>query len=144
MKKIFRHWKIIYTICSLVYMGWVIHVGGNEFDRINSQYRTIVKQLEAGRIRAAALEELVAECRRQAKERIALKDEGCYSWSDLAVAAKGKEIEERLLRAKQRGLIKVVLFYAGFAVIFLLGPVIFIYLLLVGAIRIYKSVKFVR
>ena len=144
MKKIFRHWKIIYTVCSIVFMGWVIHVGDNEFDRINSQYRTIVKQLETGRIRNTALEELTEECRREARRRIEFEEDDCYSWPDQAVAEKEKEIKERLLRAKQRGIIKVVLFYAFFVVIFLLAPTILIYLLIVGVIKIYKSVKFVR
>jgi len=145
MKKIFHHWKIIYTICSLLYIGWVIHVGGNEFDRINSQYRAIAKELEPGRIRNAALVELSAECRREeARGRIAREEDGCYSWPDQAVEAKGKEIEERLLRAKQRGAIKVVLFYAGFVVIFLLGPPALIYLLIAGTITLYKNIKIVR
>jgi len=60
------------------------------------------------------------------------------------VEAKSKAIEERLIQAKERGTIKLVLFYAGFVFIFLLGPPLFIYLLLVGIIKVYKSVKIVR
>jgi len=68
--KIFRRWKIIYAVCCLVYIGWVIHVGDNEFDRINSQYRRLVSQLDAGRIRTAAIDELITECRRAATDRL--------------------------------------------------------------------------
>jgi hypothetical protein len=145
MKKHLGQWKIIYALCCLVYMGWIIHVAGNEFDRINSQYRRIVAQLDEGLIRSAALEELTAECRKKAMKPADPKEEECSSRPPpQVVEAKENEIEERLLQAKERGTIKVVLFYTGFTLIFLLGPPIFIYLILAGSIRIYKSVKFVR
>ena len=125
-------------------MGWIINVGGYEFDRINSQYRRIVGQLDAGRIRTAALEELIAECRRESKGRLDLDEDTCFTWSPTVVEAKGKAIEERLIRAKERGTIKLVLFYAGFVIIFLLGPPFFIYLLIVGFLKMYKTIKIVR
>lgn len=143
MKKI-RHWRIIYTVCSLVYIGWVIHVGTNEFDRVNSQYRRLVGQLDAGRIRTAALEELNAECRRETKGRLDLEEDACLSWPLTVVEARGKAIKERQIRAKERGTIKLVLFYAGFVIIFLLGPPFFIYLLIVGFLKLYKTIKIVR
>lgn len=144
MKKIFRHWKIIYAVCCLIYMGWVIGVGGNEFDRINSQYRRIVAQLDVARIRDAALEELIAECRKEKKEQRGLQEAGCSSPPPQVTEARVKEIEERRTRDKERGIIKVVLFYTGFVLIFLLGPPLFIYLILAGGIKIYKSIQFVR
>ena len=143
MKK-FRHWRIIYAICCLVYMGWVIHVGGNEFDRINGQYHRLVEQLDRGRIRAKALEELIAECRRESAVRLDLQEDACTSWPPSMVEAREKTIEERRIRAKERGTIKLLLFYTGFVLIFLLGPPLFIYLLLVGTIKIYKSITIVR
>lgn len=143
MKKI-RAWQIIYALCCLIYMGWVIHVGGNEFDRINSQYRRIVEQLDAGRIRTGALEELIAECRRKSRSQADRNGNNCLSWPPQVVEAKGKEIEERLVRARERAGIKVVLFYAGFVIIFLLAPPFLIYLLIVGIITLYKNIKIVR
>jgi len=125
-------------------MGWIINVGGYEFDRINSQYRRIVGQLDASRIRTAALEELIAECRRESKGRLDLGEDACFTWPPTVVEAKGKAIEERLIRAKERGTIKLVLFYAGFVIIFLLGPPFFIYLLIVGFLKLYKTIKIVR
>ncbi|KPJ99381.1 MAG: hypothetical protein AMJ60_05265 [Desulfobacterales bacterium SG8_35] len=144
MKRIFRHWKIIYALCSLVYVGWVIHVGANEFDRINGQYRRLAEQLDADRIRSAALEELIAECRRESRGRSGLKEDACLSQPLQMVEARGKVIEERRIRARERGTIKLVLFYAGFMVIFLFAPPIMIYLLIVGIITLYKNIKFVR
>jgi hypothetical protein len=124
-------------------MGWMIHAGDIEFDRINSQYRRLEAQLDDDRIREAAVEELLAECLREARERPDLKEGTCRSWPDLVVDTKALAVKERRIRAKDRGLIKVVLFYTGFVVIFLLGPPVVTYLLLVGAIRIYRSIKFV-
>jgi len=144
IKKIFRHWRIFYLIVTLVFMGWVIHAGGNEFDRINSQYRSLVARLDDGLIRKAAVDELLAECRREVKERPELKEGTCRSWPDLVVDAKALAIKERRIQAKERGFVKAMLFYFWFVVIFLLGPPLFVYLFLIGAIKIYKSIKFVQ
>ena len=143
MKKI-RLWKIIYILCCLVYMGWTINVGTNEFDRINGQYRTIVKQLEPDRIKTAAVEELTEECHRVSKWQTDLKVEECYYWPPSLVEKTEKEIEKRLLRAKERGIIKLVLFYTVFVLIFLLAPPILIYLLILGIIKLKKTIKIVR
>ena len=143
MKKI-RLWKIIYALCCLVYMGWTINVGTNEFDRINGQYRRIIHQLEPGRIKTAAVEELTEECRRVSKWQTGLKVEDCYNWPPFLVEKTEKEIEKRLLRAKERGIIKVVLFYTVFVLIFLLSPPTLIYLLILGIIKLKKTIKIVR
>jgi hypothetical protein len=144
MKKIFRHWKIIYVISCLVYIGWMIHVGGNEFDRINGQYRRLAKQLEPARIRTAALEELASECRKDSRQLIGQGEVDCTSWKPAVVEAMMQVIAERQLLAKQRGTIKLVLFYTGFVVIFLLAPVILLYLFIAAGILLYKNIKIVR
>lgn len=144
IKKIFRHWRIFYLIGSLVFMGWVIHVGGNEFDTINSQYRQLEAQLDDDLIRKAAIEELRSECLKEARERPELKEGTCRSWPDLVVDTKALAIKERRSQAKERGFAKVVLFYFWYVVIFLLGPPLFVYLVLIGAIKIYRSVRFVQ
>jgi hypothetical protein len=139
-----QKWRIIYAVCCLVYMGWIIHVGTNEFDRINGQHRRLVDQLEAGRIRDGALEELSAECRRKLGRHSGLGKDACLSWPSQVLEAKAKEIEKRRIRAKERGTIKLVLFYTGFVLFFLLGPPVLIYLLIVGIITLYKNIKIVR
>ena len=144
MKKIFGHWKIIYAICCLVYIGWMIHVGGNEFDRINGQYRRLVKQLKPDRIRTAAMEELAFECRKNLQQRISPQEPDCSSREPPVLEARLQAVTERHVRARERGLIKLVLFYTGFVVIFLLAPVILIYLLIAAFILLYKNIKFVR
>jgi hypothetical protein len=60
------------------------------------------------------------------------------------VEAKAREIEERRIRARERGAIKLVMFYTGFVLIFLLAPPVLIYLLLIGIITLYKNIKIVR
>jgi len=144
MKEIFRHWKVIYAVCSLVYMAWVTNVGTNEFDRINGQHRKLVAQLDAGQIKSGALEELAAECRRKSQENSYLKEDVCLSFPPQAVEAREKVIEERRIRARKRGTIKLILFYTGFVVIFLLAPPTMLYLLIVGVITLYKNIKIVR
>ena len=144
MRKIFQHWKIIYLAGSLIFMGWIVHVGGIEFDRINSQYRILIRQLEPEMIRQAAIEELTAACLVKTSSQAVRERDDCHSWPDTVTTAKTDEIRKRRLHAKERGLVKVVLFYAGFSIIFLLGPPIVIYLFLTGAIKIYRSIKFVR
>ena len=144
MKEIFRHWKIIYAVCSLVYMAWVTNVGTNEFDRINGQYRKLVAQLDTSQIKSAVLEELAAECRRKSQENSYLEEDVCLSFPPQTVEAREKIIEERRIRARKRGTIKLLLFYTGFVAIFLLAPPTMLYLLIAAVIALYKNIKIVR
>jgi hypothetical protein len=143
MKK-FRKWRIIYWVCCFVYLGWIINLGTNEYDRINSQYRRIANQLDAGRIRTTALEELGTEWFRKSMVRPGLKEDACFSWPPAMVEAREKKIEERLGKAKKQAAIKLVLFYMIFVILFLLAPPLLIYLLIVGVIRVFSSIKFVK
>jgi hypothetical protein len=119
MKK-FRKWRIIYWVCCFVYLGWIINLGTNEYDRINSQYRRIANQLDAGRIRTTALEELGTEWFRKSMVRPGLKEDACFSWPPAMVEAREKKIEERLGKAKKQAAIKLVLFYMIFVSFFCL------------------------
>jgi hypothetical protein len=143
MKKI-RKWQVVYFVCGLAYMGWMIHAGTNEFNRINSQYSLLVKQLDSVRIRDSALEELRIECRKGRTSANERQEDGCLSWPSPVVEAKAKEIRELRTRTRGRGFIKLVLFYAGFVLFFLLGPPVLVYLLLAGVLVLYKNIKIVR
>jgi len=143
MKKI-REWQIIYVICCLVYMGWVIHAGTNEFSRINGQYRRIANRLDEERLKTEALQELIAECRRESGSRTGRQEERCLSWTTMEVEARAENLEERLIRERGRGLLKLVLFYAIFVILFLFTPPALIYLLIIGIIKIFVNVKIVR
>ena len=143
--KIFRYWKYVYALCCLAYIGWMIHVGTNEFDRVNGQYRLLVDQLDPGRVRIVALEELAAECIRKKSNRpMDPANDSCSTWPPQIVTARVRVIEERFNRARERGFIKLAMFYTGFVTMFLLGPPILVYLLIVAIILLYKNIKFVR
>ena len=84
------------------------------------------------------------QCQGEWISRADLKEDACFTWPPSVVEAREKTIEQRRTRARERGLIKLVLFYAGFVLIFLFAPPILIYLLLVGIITLYKNIKIVR
>lgn len=144
MKQIFRHWKIIYLTCCLLYAGWMIHVADIEFYRINSQYRQLKARLRPERIRESALEELIAECYREVGSRSGREKTDCSAWPAQALEEKTAAVKQRRREAKQRGMIKVVLFYTGFVVIFLFSPMILGYLLISAIILLYRNIKIVR
>ncbi|MFO7605566.1 MAG: hypothetical protein R6W72_04615 [Desulfurivibrionaceae bacterium] len=142
MKK-WRRWQLLYALCSLVYMGWMINVSAFEFDRINGQYRRIAGQLDDDRLRKAALAELNRECSESAARNAGDETE-CSSWPPARVEAAEGQLEERLTRARARAAVKLALFYAVFAVFFLLAPPLLIYLLIVGIIKIFLDIKIGR
>ena len=144
MKKIFRYWKSLYLVCCLVYVGWVLYVGQSEFHKVNRQYQALVNQLQSGRIRTVALDELAAECRRDLWERNILEEDACSTWLPEVVNAKRNTVEERLQQARERGFLKVVLFYTSFVVIFLLIPPLLIYLCIFGIVMLCKNIQIVR
>jgi Ca2+/Na+ antiporter len=143
MKKIFRHWKIIYLICCALYTGWMIHAGRNEFDRINGQNHRLKIELEPARIRQAAFEELLADCRKTLQQHTGYHQEICPDPAPDEVEARASLIAEQRERARQRGLVKLVLFYLGFVVIFLLAPMVLLYMIIVGVILLKKHIRFV-
>ena len=125
-------------------MGWTINVGTTEFDRINSQYRRLVEQLKGENIRAVALEVLTTECRMKSKMGGIREENNCLSWPQQVVAVREKAVEKRFLEARERGKIKLVLFYTGFVIIFLLGPPFLIYLLIIGILKLKENIKIIR
>ncbi len=144
MKK-FRKFQIIYAVCCFVFLGWMINLSSNEFDRINGQYRRVVDQLDEGRIRAGALEELIAECRRRESTlQAGRKEDTCSSWPPQVVEARGQKIEARMIRAKKRAGMKLMLFYTGYVGLFLLAPPVLIYLLIIGVRKVFSIIKFVK
>ncbi|MBU0485071.1 MAG: hypothetical protein KKB30_11235 [Proteobacteria bacterium] len=141
--KNYRKWQLVFAVVCLVYIGWMIKVGTPEFHRLSNQYKHLVVQLDSERIRAVALAELAAECRRELALPLQ-NQEKCSSWPTPVIEAKKRQIEERLLQAKQRAIMKRVLFYTIFVVFFLLTPPFLIYLLIVVFIMIFRNIKIVR
>ena len=144
MKKVLLHWKSIYMVCCLVYLGWMIQVSQSEFNKINRQYRVLVNQLEQDRIRNVALDELAVECRSELWEQNTVKEDACSAWSPEVIEAKSNKVKERMEQARERGFLKVVLFYSSFVIFFLLIPPLFIFLFILGIIALCKNIKIVK
>jgi hypothetical protein len=143
MKKIFRHWKIIYLVCCLIFTGWMIHAGHNEFDRINGQYHRLRLLVEPARIKEAAIEDLIADCQKILQQHSGYHEDDCADPKPQDVKAKVNLIKEERNRARQRGLVKLVLFYVGFVTIFLLAPMILVYLFIAAILLLKKHIRFV-
>lgn len=140
MTTIFRHWKGIYLVCSLVYVGWTIHVGDSEFKKINRQYRSLVNQLEPERVKTVALKELADEHRRGVGEQSTPQDGIRYKPTSEEVEVKIQKVDKRLAEARKRGFIKMVLFYTSFMVFFLILPPLVIYLFVLGIVTLGRSI----
>jgi hypothetical protein len=158
-----RAWRLLYASCCLIYVGWVASLSSHDFDRILREYRRIGRQMESGRILAAARQELLDECRRQSDMEGGGKnfaangrrssglighgapvDLECRFWPPEAVEAKMVQVSERLQERRHRVVRKLLLFSLLFAVIFLFIPPALIYLLIVGLIKLFRHIRFVR
>jgi hypothetical protein len=147
-----RGWRFFYAVCCLVYMGWVSYLGSNDFGRVQREYRRAGDQLEPGRLHAAALEELLAECRMRSEKQPAdvdgavneLQSGDCLSWPPAVVEAREAKIRERLVERQNRAGRKLLLFSLFFGVIFLIIPPVLIYVFVVVIAKFFRSVKIVR
>lgn len=157
-----RTWHLIYAVCCLVYMGWVSYLSSNDFDRIIREYRRAGEQVESGRVRSTALEELRKECRKKYEMQVQdiitaengfqeslIEEEGrpdgdCVSWPSAVVEAREMEVRERLVERRERAGWKLLLFSLSFVVIFLLIPPVVFYIFAVLVVKLFKSVKIVR
>jgi len=151
-------------LCGLLsgLYGLGSYLGANDFDRVHREYRRVGDQVEPGRIHAAALQELLAECRkRSARQPVdvpaagnelqtGLTGEGdpaardCLSWPAAVVQAKEAEIRERLVERQKRAGWKLLLFSLFFVVIFLIFPPGLVYFFVVVTAKLFRSVKIVR
>lgn len=157
-----RAWRLFYVLCCLVYMGWVSYLGSNDFGRVQREYRRAGEQVEPGRIHAAALQELLKECRKRSEIQPAdshaaenvlqngLTVEGgtadldCLAWPPAVVEAREAEVRARLLESQKRAGWKLLLFSLFFVVIFLILPPVVIYFFMVFIAKLFSAVKIVR
>jgi len=144
-----RDWRIGYAIFCLFYVVWVIYLSLNNFDMVHTRYRLAEERLQPEQIGEIARQELVEKCRKEAKRNDRLRPpedevspapaEDCLSWPAAVLEEQQKVVKERLVVEKSRTARKLVLFYVSFLVIFLLLPLIVLYLLLAFFIWIFKS-----
>jgi len=143
-------------------MGWVGYLGSFDFNRVLREYQRAVDKAEPGRIRSAAVAELVAECRQQSAiqagasnttekgPKSIMIDKGvpaeqdCLSIPPEKIKARQTEVRERLLDRQKRAGRKLLLFSLFFVGIFLLFPPVIVYVFAVLFVKLFRSVKIVR
>ena len=149
------NWRIIYVVCCLVYMGWVVYLSLNNFGMVHKQYRLAQERLQPVRIEEIALQDLVDKCRKKLKRSGRLQqgdgdstsvssEDPCLSFPAAVLAKREKTVKERLVEEKSRVSRKLVWFYITFGVVFLILPMAFVYLLVSFFIWLYRNIKFVE
>jgi len=143
-----------FAVCCLVYVVWVVYLGLNNFGMVHSDYRRAGERLQPERIREIAFQELVDQCRRESKrlgrprsaevESVTGAEDPCLSWPENVLEERQKTVAKRLLDEKSRSGRKLVLFYVFFGIVFLILPVVSIYLLLSFFIWLWRNLQFVR
>ena len=133
-------WRVIYVICSLVYMAWVVYLSQFNFGLVHRDYRRADNKLQPETIEAVALQELFDRCIKE----LGREESACQSWPAEVVADQQKIVLEMFENERSRMVRKLVLFYIYFGVIFLILPPLILYMTITILIRIYKSIKFVK
>jgi hypothetical protein len=145
-------WRLGYGVCCLFYVAWVVHLSPNNFDMVHGEYRRIEARLQPERIEELALKELVDKCRKEAGrsnrhqhtsgDQVAA--DPCLSWPVAALEKRQKVVAERLVDERRGAVRKLLVFYLGFGIIFLILPPVILYLLLSLFIWFYRSIAGVK
>ncbi len=139
-----RGWRIGYLICCLIYVGWVVRLSGNDFERMHRQYRETAARLAPAQSREIARQEVIADCR-EAQERMGrFEDQKCLAVSPADLERREKVVVKRLIGERHRSFRKLIVFYATFVIIFLLAPPLLLYGLIVLFIKVFGKVKVVN
>ena len=149
-----RFWWIAYALCCLVYMVWMVRLGQHDLGMVHSQYQQAGARLQPEHIRKKALQELVDQCRQDARVRggpgstgnaaIATAEDPCRSWPPAVLERQQHSVQERLAREKSRAQRKLVLFYGAFVIVFLLLPPLILFLPLSAVIWVIKRIRLAR
>lgn len=145
-------WRAIFAAFCLLYTAWVVFLGLGNFAKVHGEYRRVRESQQPTRIERIALQELVGECRR-AEERAGrggandvpiAAEEDCRSFPPPVLEARKKNIAVNLQAEEKRFLRKLVVFYAGFGLFFVVLPLGLLYLLLSFLVWLFKDMKFVK
>lgn len=146
-----RIWWVVYVICYLAYVPWVAYLSLNDFDMVHSQYRRIGERLQPVRIAEIALQELVDQCRKEAKrsgrtrstgdKAVAAAEGACLSWPADVLVERQKVVAGRLDAERSRAVRKLVLFYVSFVGFFLTLPAVILYLLMSLFVWVVRNIK---
>lgn len=145
------NWRIVFGVCSLVYMAVMMYLSVNNFAMVHREHRRIVKQLQPAQIEKVALQELVERCRKESESLAAHQtvmnkpvftgEDPCLTWPAADLEERQNAVKERLEKKKGGVIRKLILFYITFGIFFLILPPVIIYLVLTIFIWIFKSVK---
>lgn len=147
-------WRYGYAVFCVVYAIWVVYLGLDNFDKVHGEYRRARENLQPAATGKIALQELVAECRGEAKRRgrsrmagdtaPGVSEDACRSFPEAALEERKKVVAAQLLDEEKRFRRKLVVFYAAFGVFFVVLPMGCLYLLLSFSIWIFRNLKFIN
>ena len=145
-------WRFGYGCCCLVYLVWVVQLSHNNFEMVQCDYRRAEAGLQPMRIKALALKELVAKCRKESKRIEPLRQsrdqavaaDPCLIWPEAVLDRQQEVVVKRLVDVRHGAISKLVVFYVGFGVIFLILPPVILYLLLSFFVWLFRGLKVVR
>lgn len=150
------NWRIGYAIFCLLFGGWVIYLGLDNFDKVHSEYRQSVNRLHPDQIRKIAARQLTDQCLNKLKHRGISREDGtiaasagageaaCLSFPQPVREEQEKTVGQQLQIEKKRLLRKLVVFTISFALFFLALPLFLLYLLLAFLIWVFRDMKFIR
>ena len=148
------NWRLGYAVFCLVYTVWVVYLGLDNFAKVHGEYRQARENLQPAQSEKIALQELVEQCRREARRsgrsRTAgdtapgMSEDACHSFPEAVLAEREKVVAAQLLAEGKRFRRKLVVFYVIFGVFFVALPVVSLYLLLSFFIGLFRDLKFVK
>ena len=147
-------WRVVYAVCCLLYVAWMVHLSFNNFAMVHRDYRRAGERLQPVQVAKIALRELVDQCHqdtlpgdqlRWATVKGAVADEdACLHWPTTVLVQRQEVVTERLLAQRDLAGRKLVLFYGSFGTVFLILPPVLLYLLLSSIAWIFRNLKVVK
>lgn len=143
-----------YGVFCLAYAVWVVYLSLNNFDMVHDGYRQAGERLQPERISEIAFDELVDQCRREAKRADKLravetesflgKEDACLSWPAAVLEERRQAVEKRLRSEWGRAWRKLMLFYLFFGIVFLILPMLTLYLVLAFLLWLRRNLRIVK
>jgi len=132
------------AVC-LAYAVWIVSLALNNFAMVHDVYNQAGERLRPEIVRKEALRELVEECREETAAAGRLRpDDPCLSPPAAALEERQKIVKMRLLGEQGRAWRKLMLFYLSFGIVFLVLPMLTLYLALAFLIWLWRNLRIIR
>ncbi|MHB8791594.1 MAG: hypothetical protein ACYDBT_17145 [Desulfobulbaceae bacterium] len=148
------NWRFCYALFCLLFAGWVVFLGQDNFAKVHGEYRWAREHQQPAQVEKIARQELAAECRRAAQRETRSRSAGdpdpavsidlCRSFPKAVLEERKRVVAENLQAEEKLFLRKLVVFCLTFAIFFVVLPLGFLYLLLAFLIWLFKDMKFVK